>query len=37
VITAELHVNPGIPNNGKWHFDWTGEFGIVLTIPLREK
>ena len=35
--TAELHVNPGIPNTEKWRLDWTGVFGIVLTIPLREK
>jgi len=34
---AEIRVNPGIPNTGKWRLDWTGVFGIVLTIPLREK
>ena len=33
----KVHVNPGIPNTVKWRLDWTGVFGIVLTIPLREK
>ena len=37
ILTAELHVNPGISNTGKWRLDWTRVFGIVLTIPLREK
>ena len=34
--TAELHVNPGILNTRKWLLDWTGVFGIVLTMTLRD-
>ena len=37
MITADVHVNPGIPITGKCRLDWTGVFGIVLTIQLREK
>jgi len=32
VIKAELHVNTGISNTGKWRLDWTGVFDIVLTM-----